>query len=68
MNNKFQGWLTPNTLTEDPNDRILVLNSAGTVDNEQLYKDTGVMSGNSRSHSKLLRMYRGTSFDERAQC
>lgn len=39
MGNKLQGWLAPNTLTEDPNDRILVLNSAGTVDNEQLYKD-----------------------------
>lgn len=39
MSNKLQGWLAANTLTEDPNDRILVLNSAGTVDNEQLYKD-----------------------------
>ena len=39
MSNKLQGWLAPNTLTEDPNDRILVLNSAGTVDNEQLYED-----------------------------
>lgn len=39
MGNKIQGWLAPNTLTEDTNDRILVLNSAGTVDNEQLYKD-----------------------------
>lgn len=68
MSNKLQGRLAPNTLTEAPNDRILVLNSAGTVDNEQLYKDTGVVSGNSRSHNKLLRMHRGTSFDERAQC
>lgn len=68
MSNKLQGWLAPNTLTEDPNDRILVLNPAGTVDNEQLYKDTGVVSGNSRSHNKLLRMHPGTSFDERAQC
>ena len=33
MSNKLQGWLAPNTLTEDPNDHILVLNSAGTVDN-----------------------------------
>lgn len=39
MNNKLQGWLAPNTLTEHPNDRILVLNSAGTVDNEQIYQD-----------------------------
>ena len=39
MSNKLQGWLAPNTLTEDPNDRILVLNSAGTVDNEQLYEE-----------------------------
>jgi len=68
MSNKLQGRLAPNTLTEAPNDRILILNSAGTVANEQLYKDTGVVSGNSRSHNKLLRMHRGTSFDERAQC
>lgn len=39
MCNKLQDWLAPNTLTEDTNGRILVLNSAGTVDNEQLYKD-----------------------------
>ena len=39
MSNKLQGWLAPNTLTEDPNDRILVLNSAGTGDNEQLYEE-----------------------------
>ena len=68
MSNKLQGRLAPNTLTEAPNDRILILNSAGPVANEQLYKDTGVVSGNSRSHNKLLRMHRGTSFDERAQC
>lgn len=68
MKNRLQDRLTSNILTEKPNGRILVLNSAGTVDNEQLYKDTGVVSGNSRSHNKLLRMHRGTSFDERAQC
>lgn len=25
MSNKLQGWLASNTLTEDPNDRILIL-------------------------------------------
>jgi len=39
MSNKLQGWLAHNTLTEDPNDRILVLNSAGTKSNEELYED-----------------------------
>ena len=35
MRNKHQGWLSSNTLTEYPNDRILILNSVGTVDSEQ---------------------------------
>lgn len=39
MKNKLQGWLAPNTLTEDPDDRILVLKSAGTVDHERIYEE-----------------------------
>lgn len=38
MSNKIQGWLATNTLTEYTNDRILVLNSAGIVDNKQIYE------------------------------
>ena len=38
MSNKHQEWLSSNSLTEYPNDRILVLNSVGTVDSEQPVK------------------------------
>lgn len=38
MSNKLQDCLSSNTLTEYPNDRILVLNSAGTVNSEQHVK------------------------------
>ena len=38
MSNKHQDCLSSNTLTEYPNDRILVLNSVGTVDSEQPVK------------------------------
>ena len=38
MRNKHQDCLSSNTLTEYPNDRILVLNSADTVDSEQHVK------------------------------
>ena len=38
MSNKHQDWLSSNSLTEYPNDRILVLNSVGTVDSEQPVK------------------------------
>lgn len=39
MKNKLQGWLAPNTLTEDPDDRILILKSAGTVNDERIYEE-----------------------------
>ena len=38
MNNKLQDCLSTNTLTEFQNDRILVLNSADTIDSEQSVK------------------------------
>ena len=38
MRNKHQDCLSSNTLTEYPNDRILILNSVGTVDSEQPVK------------------------------
>lgn len=38
MSNKLQDCLSFNTLTEYPNDGILVLNSAGTIDSEQSVK------------------------------
>ena len=38
MSNKHQEWLSSNSLTEYPNDRILVLYSAGTVNSEQHVK------------------------------
>ena len=38
MSNKHQEWLSSNSLTEYPNDRILVLNSVGTVDSEHPVK------------------------------
>lgn len=66
MSNKLQGWLAPNTLTEDPNDRFLVLNSAGTVDNEQLYKDMREEDTGLRIESNPLRTHCGTRPDERS--
>ena len=39
MENKLQGWLAPNTLTEDPDDQILVLKSAGTVTEDDIVKE-----------------------------
>ena len=38
MRNKLKDYLSSNTLTEYPNDRILVLNSVGTVDSEHPVK------------------------------
>ena len=38
MRNKLKDYLSSNTLTEYPNDRILVLYSAGTVNSEQHVK------------------------------
>ena len=50
MRNKHQDCLSSNTLTEYPNDRILVLNSVGTVDSEQPVKVK--IKGNVRESNK----------------
>lgn len=52
MSNKLQGWLASSILTEDPNNQILVLNSADTVDNEQLYK--GMREEETSFHQETL--------------
>lgn len=47
MQNTLKGWLVPNTVTPDPNDMILVLQSAGRkgfddIIDEMLLEDTGL--------------------------
>ena len=47
MQNKLKGWITPNSVTKDPNDKILILDAAGNVGLEQVYnemleEDTGL--------------------------
>lgn len=44
MQNKLRGWLADNSLTVDPKDRILVLESAGNDDicKEMREEDTGL--------------------------
>jgi len=39
MQNKLKGWIAPNTVTKDPNDKILILDAAGNVELEQIYKE-----------------------------
>lgn len=39
MQNKLKGWITPNSVTKDPNDKILILDAAGNVGHEQIYKE-----------------------------
>lgn len=39
MQNKLKGWLTDNSVTSDPKDRILVLDPAGNVELEDIYKE-----------------------------
>lgn len=39
MQNKLCGWLTDNSLTADPKDRILVLDPAGDAGLEEIYKE-----------------------------
>ena len=31
MQNKLKGWIVPNSVTKDPNDKILILDAAGNV-------------------------------------
>lgn len=47
MANTLKGWMAPNTVTADPNDKILVLESTGKADinkvyEEMLAEDTGL--------------------------
>lgn len=47
MQNKLKAWIAPNTVTEDPNDKILILDAAGNVNNNMIYdemrgEDTGL--------------------------
>lgn len=39
MANTLKTWLTPNTVTTDPNDKILVLESTGKADINKVYED-----------------------------
>lgn len=39
MQNKLRGWLADNSLTTDPKDRILVLESAGNAGPDAIYKE-----------------------------
>ena len=39
MQNKLRGWLADNSLTADPKDRILVLESAGNAGPDEIYKE-----------------------------
>lgn len=39
MANTLKGWLTDNTVTTDPNDKILVLESTGKADMKNIYEE-----------------------------
>lgn len=39
MANTLKTWITPNTVTTDPNDKILVLESTGKADINKVYED-----------------------------
>lgn len=39
MQNKLKGWLADNTVTADENDKILILESAGNVNLDNIYKE-----------------------------
>lgn len=39
MQNKLKAWITSNSVTEDPNDKILILDPAGHVGLEEIYKE-----------------------------
>ena len=58
MANTLKAWLTDNTVTTDPNDKILVLESTGKADmkkihEEMLAKNTG-LSPEAPSHATTL--------------
>lgn len=39
MQNKLKGWIALNSVTKDPNDKILILDAAGNVGLKQVYKE-----------------------------
>lgn len=39
MQNKLKGWIAPNSVTKDPNDKILILDPAGHVGLEEICKE-----------------------------
>ena len=39
MANTLKGWLADNTVTADPNDKILVLESTGKADSNKIYEE-----------------------------
>ena len=39
MQNKLKGWIAPNSITKDPKDKILILDPAGHVGLEEIYKE-----------------------------
>ena len=39
MQNKLKGWIAPNSVTKDPNDKILILDPAGHVGMTEIYKE-----------------------------
>lgn len=39
MANTLKGWLVDNTVTTDPNDKILVLETTGKADLEKVYQE-----------------------------
>ena len=39
MLNKLKGWIAPNTVTKDPNDKILILDPAGKIGLDKVYEE-----------------------------
>lgn len=39
MQNKLKGWIAPNSVTKDPNDKILILDPAGNSDGESMVRN-----------------------------
>ena len=74
MQNKLKGWIVPNSVTKDPNDKILILDAAGNVGLEQVYKemreeDTGLRQETQMCiRDRPLRTYHSPFSDEWLQC
>lgn len=39
MQNKLKGWIASNSVTKDPNDKILILDAAGHAGLTEMYKE-----------------------------